>query len=103
MLQMENSNNNQKKVTRKNYYYTIFKSTPRRYYGGCNESAKVFGVKHGKIILLGTVSWCTAGYKGARHEVYTLLNELKLVTNKEFKRNEGYYYSRDSKVNIQEL
>lgn len=87
---------------RKTYYYKIFEKKPRNA-GGYNVQATVYVVKAGKIIKIGDIKWNTASYKGETSVVYDLLADKKLVSAKEFKSNNGYYYSSKSKVDIREF
>jgi hypothetical protein len=95
--------NTTKEIKKKKYYYNIIKSIRRKMYGGYNETANVYTIKKGDIILLGSVSWCTAAYKGDKHEIYSFLRKNKLVTKKEYSNGGGYHNSFTSKVIIQEL
>ena len=87
---------------RKTYYYKIYSKKPKNS-GGQLVEASVYTAKAGKIVNIGNVKWDTNAYKGEPSVVYELLKTKKLVTAKEFKDNDGYYYSSKSKVDIKGL
>jgi hypothetical protein len=87
---------------KKIYYYKVVEKKPRSA-GGYNVTAEVFEVKSGKISKIGSLKWNTSGYKGDQSSVYDFLYGKKLITAKEYKENNGYWYVAKSKVSIQSL
>lgn len=87
---------------KKNYYYKITSRVAKNV-GGYNVKADVYGVKLGKIKLIGEVKWNTSSFKGETSVVYEMLKDKKLVTATEYKANGGYYNPSKSKVNIERL
>jgi hypothetical protein len=49
------------------------------------------------------LKWNTSSYKGDQSAVYDFLYGKKLITQKEYKENNGYWYISKSKVLIQSL
>ena len=89
-------------ATKKTYYYKIVESKAQRM-GGRKEKADIYAVKYGKIHKIGSVGWNTASFKGVASTVYESLYKKGLVTKTEYKKGNGYYSRRTSKINIESL
>jgi len=85
-------------ATTKTYIYTEKKNDINRN-GGRNVTADIYEVKKNKPIYVDDVKWNTASFKGEDSSVYDKLKEKKLVSDKEYKSNDGYYRRNNSKVN----
>lgn len=86
------------------FYFNIYKSTPRRYYGGCNEKARIYGIKNGELVFCCQAEWCTSSCRGAQSEVYQALIENGFIPKKWYKssvcewRGAGYFAGDVCKV-----
>ncbi len=89
-------------MAKKAFIYSVKTSRPRSM-GGRSETANIYRIKKNKPVLIGEAKWNTAGYKGQDSEIYTKLNKSKLVSDKEFKSNGGYYRRDKSDVSIHEV
>lgn len=87
---------------KKTYYFKIV-SEKKRASGGRIVVADVYEVKSGKINKMGEVKWDTGSFKGETSVVYDFLKDKKIITQKEYDENRGYYNRSKSKVNIESL
>lgn len=76
----------------KHFYYNIVKSN-RRVYGGLNETAKIYGIKKGRLIYLTSVKWCTASTCGEKSEVFQKLVSEGYIAKKWLKSSESSWSS----------
>jgi hypothetical protein len=87
----------------KNYIYTEKTIKESKMYGNRTQEATIYRVEKNRPIFVDRVQYNTASTKGATSEVYQKLNEKKLVSDKEYKSNSGYYNDTKSKVTIDEV
>lgn len=87
---------------KKTYYYKI-DSKKLRKFGGFIVEASVYIAKAGKIVKIGDIKWDTSSYKGDESTVYEFLKNEKLISNKEYAENNGYYYITKATITITRL
>lgn len=81
----------------KKFYYIITESKPRHMYGGMNQKAQIYTIKKGVLEHCGLAEWCTAAYRGAKHEVFQSLMANGFIPKKYEKssvcewRGPGYF------------
>ncbi len=77
----------------KSILYSVKSIKPQRN-GGSKVRLSIYELKKNKPEYVGETEFNTASYKGEESEVYTKLKDSKIISQKEFDSNDGYYDSK---------
>lgn len=73
----------------KHFIWSVYKAASRRA-GGENVTVRVYQIKRNVPVIIGSVKWCTASYKGGATEVMEYLVRREVLP-KRLIHESGYY------------